>query len=126
MTATGPRVADYLAHLLEAIDRIARYTAGMDVDAFRGSQVVQDAVIRNLQVVGEASRNILRDDPGFAAAHATIPLAAAYEMRNALSHGYFKIDLGIVWRTLQRDLPALRKRAQVILTSLQREPPAAP
>jgi uncharacterized protein with HEPN domain len=64
-------------------------------------------VVRNFEIIGEASRNIERHHPEFAAAHPELPLAIAYEMRNALAHGYFKVDLGIVWRTIQRDLPHL-------------------
>lgn len=125
MTAKPSRLADYLGHIVEAIDRIQRYTAGMTPDAFAASELAQDAVIRNLEVIGEASRNILRTHPDTAAAHPDLPLAAAYEMRNALAHGYFKIDLGIVWNTLQRDLPPLRDRVQLLLNTLTTNGPQA-
>ena len=56
--------------------------------------------------------------PEFAEAHPELPLASAYQMRNAVAHGYFKVDLEIVWRTIQSDLPALyaqvRARAAVL------------
>ena len=57
--------------------------------------MVQDAVIRNFGIIGEASRNIERSNPGFGAAHPELPLSFAYEMRNVLAHGYFKVDLGV-------------------------------
>ena len=79
----------------------------LDELAFLHSEIVQDAVIRNFEIIGEASRNIERHHPEFAAAHPELPLDVAYEMRNALAHGYFKVDLGIVWRTIQSDLPQL-------------------
>jgi uncharacterized protein with HEPN domain len=101
---------DYLSHILQAIQRIQRYTDGLTERAFRESDIVQDAVVRNLELIGEACRNIERDSRGFAAAHPEFPLAAAYEMRNARSHGYFRVDLGIVWKTIQGDLPALREQ----------------
>jgi uncharacterized protein with HEPN domain len=66
---------------------------------------MQDAVIRNLEIIGEASRNIERKHPDFTAAHPELPLSFAYEMRNALAHGYFKVDLAIVWKTVETDLP---------------------
>jgi len=110
MTRDRRRLPDYLDHVVEAIDRIQRYCAGMDEAVFEASEVVQDAVIRNLEVIGEASRNIEHGFPEFAAAHPELPLAVAYDMRNALSHGYFKVDLRIVWRTVQRDLAPLRER----------------
>jgi uncharacterized protein with HEPN domain len=74
--------------------------------------LVQDAVIRNLEVIGEASHNITKHHPGFAQAHPDLPLSFAYQMRNAIAHGYFKVDFAIVWRTIQRDLPSLQTKVQ--------------
>lgn len=108
MSRHPQRLPDYLSHILEAIDRIEEYTQGMAEPAFLNGKLVQDAVIRNLEIIGEASRNIERHHPEFAAAHPELPLVVAYEMRNALAHGYFKVDMELVWQTLQRDLPDLR------------------
>ena len=113
MTRTQQRLADYLAHILEAIERIGRYTDGMDEGAFLGNQLVQDAVIRNFEIIGEASNNIEKQYPEFAAAHPELPLSFAYQMRNAVAHGYFKVDFEIVWRTIRRDLPGLFVRIQL-------------
>jgi len=104
------RVADYLEHILEATRRIEDYCHGMDQKAFLSNRLVQDAVIRNFEIIGEASRNIERVDPSFLTAHPELPLSFAYEMRNFLSHGYFKVDLALVWRTIKADLPSLRKQ----------------
>jgi uncharacterized protein with HEPN domain len=71
------RVADYLAHIAQAIERIQRYTGDMNEVAFSRDQLTQDAVIRNLEIVGEACRNIERDHADFAAAHPELPLAFA-------------------------------------------------
>ena len=101
------RVPDYLGHILKAIDRIDRYTAGMDEVSFLDSELVQDAVIRNIEVIGEASSNILRVAPEFAAQHDDIPWQVMYTMRNRVSHGYDKVDLEIVWKTIASDLPGL-------------------
>lgn len=114
MSRDAQRLPDYLGHIDQAIERIQRYTRGMDLTSFLDSDIVQDAVIRNLEVIGESCRNIERHHADFAVAHPELPLAIAYEMRNALAHGYFKVDLEIVWRTLQRDLPGL----QAIVRSL--------
>lgn len=110
MSRDAVRLADYLAHILEAIDRIDRYTATMDVQDFLANQLVQDGVIRNLEIIGEASNNIEKHCPEFAAAHPELPLAFAYQMRNAVAHGYFKVDLEIVWKTIRGDLPDLGAR----------------
>ncbi len=56
--------------------------------------------------------------PAFAAAHPELPLAIAYQMRNAVAHGYFKVDLEVVWKTLQRDLLELHALSQRAARSL--------
>lgn len=106
------RLIDYLAHIAEAIERIGRYTGEMDEAAFLNNPLVQDAVIRNLEIIGEASNNIVRHYPDFAASHPELPLSLAYQMRNAIAHGYFKVDFAIVWRTIQRDLSGLHAQIQ--------------
>lgn len=115
MTVGAQRIAGYLGHILQAIERIHRYSDDMDEAAFFRDERTQDAIIRNLEIVGEACRNIERDDPVFAAAHPELPLAFAYEMRNVLSHGYFKVDLAIVWKTVENDLPALYEQVRSII-----------
>ena len=92
MSRDRQRLTDYIAHIAEAIERIQSYTGQMDEAAFLGDRLVQDAVIRNFEVIGEASNNILRRYPDFAAAHRELPLSFAYDIRNALAHGYFKVD----------------------------------
>jgi uncharacterized protein with HEPN domain len=105
MSRDQQRLVDYLTHILEAIERIDRYTSEMDEVAFLDNGLVQDAVVRNLEIVGEASNNVAKHYPDFAAAHPELPLAFAYQMRNVVAHGYFKVDSELVWKTIQRDLP---------------------
>jgi uncharacterized protein with HEPN domain len=107
MSRDKQRLLDYLDHIVQAIARIHDYVQDMDEPAFLASSLVQDAVVRNFEIIGEACRNIERHYPEFSASHPEIPFGFAYEMRNALAHGYFKVDLEIVWKTLQRDLPLL-------------------
>lgn len=101
------RIPDYLGHILQAIERIERHTADVDEMAFLSSELIQDAVIRNLEIIGEAANNVLRADASFATKHAEIPWQVMYAMRNRLSHAYDKVDMEIVWKTIQRDLPEL-------------------
>ena len=107
MNRDPQRLDDYLAHIIEAIERIDRYTDDMVEVAFLESQLIQDAVVRNLEIIGEASNNIEKHFPEFAATHPELPLAFAYQMRNAVAHGYFKVDFEIVWKTIHCDLPTL-------------------
>ena len=117
MTRADPqRLADYLQHILEAIDNIRDYTAGATLDTYRADRKTQDAVLRNLEVIGEASNNVVNHPAAFAASHAEVPWRFAYEMRNALSHGYFTVDHTLVWQTVQNDLPPLRAQIAAGLT----------
>lgn len=120
------RASDYLGHILQAIERIGRYTANMDAPGVLNNELVQDAVIRNIEVIGEASNNVQRAAPEFAAAHDDIPWLVMYTMRNRVSHAYDKIDLEIVWNTVQDDLPNLHAQIQSALTGLLRDEPSAP
>jgi len=113
--ADALRVADYLQHILEAITNIQDYTKGMDLDAFMADRKTRDAVVRNLEVIGEACNNVTKNHKAFAAQHAEVPWGFAYEMRNALSHGYFTVDHGIVWQTIQQDLPKLESQISALV-----------
>ena len=113
MSRSDPiRADDYLGHIIEAIDNISEYTEDMDLVAFLLDKKTQDAVIRNFEIIGEACNNVTKHHGPFAAAHPQVPWNFAYEMRNALSHGYFKVDQQIVWQTIGDDLPGLRQAVQ--------------
>ena len=115
MSRSDPlRVPDYLDHIAQAI---SEYTAGMDQQAYAADTKTQDAVIRNFEVIGEACNNVAKHHAAFAASHPDVPWSFAYEMRNALSHGYFKVDHGIVWRTIQADLPRLGHAVRALLNA---------
>lgn len=74
MSGAGqPRMADYLGHILEAIQRINRYVAGMDQAGYLASEEKQDAVIRNIEILGEAANNIRQRRPDFAISRRTAP-----------------------------------------------------
>lgn len=115
MTDKSLRIADYLEHVLSAIERIRRYTRDVDFQAFAASDMRQDAVIRNFEIIGEACRNVARADRDFSSRYPGLPLKAAMEMRNVLAHAYFGVDLVIVWRTVQTDLTRLEQEARKAL-----------
>ena len=103
------RIHDYIEHII-AIDRINQYTSGMTLEDFLIDLKTQDAVIRNFEDIGEASKNIARHYPDFSDANSQVPWGFAYEMRNVLAHSYFKVDLDIVWATIQNDLSGLKTK----------------
>ncbi|MEN9372870.1 MAG: hypothetical protein RIR79_422 [Pseudomonadota bacterium] len=102
------RVADYLQHILEAINNIQDYITGLDLQAFIADRKTRDAVIRNLEIIGEACNNVSKKHSSFATEHDHVPWSFAYEMRNALAHGYFTVDYAMVWQTIEFDLPHLK------------------
>lgn len=114
---TSLRLVDYLGHILQAIKRIGRHVSDVDVIHFLESELLQDAVIRNIEIIGEAANTIWRTYPEFAAAHSEIPWEAMYTMRNRVSHGYHQVDLDIFWKTINEDLPELY--AQIALAREQ-------
>lgn len=125
MSRDPQRLPDYLGHILVAIERIYSYVEEIDEVAFLSSDLIQDAVIRNFEVIGEASRNIERVYPEFAEAHPDLPLVLANDMRNALAHGYFKVDLSVVWKTIHRNLPEFHSKVSELRDSLSNTPPTA-
>jgi uncharacterized protein with HEPN domain len=111
MTRTRPdRVPELLQHILDAIDRATSYVSNMGVGEFANDSRTQDAVLHSLQVIGEAANKIRAANPQFAQEHPDIPWDLMYGMRNRIVHNYFEVDLEVVWRTVQQDLPALRLR----------------
>jgi len=120
MNKESLRLADYLDHIQEAIQRITKYCADVDEVGFLSNQMLQDAFIRNFEVIGEASHNILKIESGFLQEHPEVPLLFAYEMRNALAHGYHKVDLEIVWATINRHLSDLNDQISEIKDQLEK------
>ncbi len=110
------RLPEYLGHVVEAIDRVHRYVDDMVELTFLQDEKTQDAVIRNFEVIGEASNNIKKYHPDFVVQHPEVPLNFAYEMRNALANGYFKIDFEVVRKTIHTDLPELRTQVAALIT----------
>lgn len=117
------RLADYLDHIIDAISRIERYAALVAGEKeFQDSALIQDAIVRNLEIVGEAAQNVRRVAPDFAAEHADVPWELMYAMRNRITHGYFDINLPVVWQTVRKDLPVLAEQIRHLLDSVKQSP----
>ena len=97
-----PPDALFIHHMLAAIGRVAELLTRIDRQTFDRDWVVQDAVIRELEVLGEAAGRV---SAGFVKAHAEIPWREITGLRHKLIHDYFVVDLGIVWRTATMNLP---------------------
>jgi uncharacterized protein with HEPN domain len=109
------RVSDYLNDILEAASRIATYTEAMTFDQFLTDFKTQDAVIRNLEIIGEATKQV-PDRVRQIAPH--IPWKSIAGMRDKLIHQYFGVNLDIVWNVGRGDLSALVKAVETILSEL--------
>ncbi|WP_297535189.1 DUF86 domain-containing protein [Thermococcus sp.] len=97
---------DYLNDIVEAIILIEEFTEGMSFEEFQRDKKTQFAVIRALEVIGEASKAI---PSGFKELHPEVPWREIARMRDKLIHAYFGVDLRVVWRTIEEDIPRLRE-----------------
>jgi len=98
--------------MLEAIGRIEEFVQGMDLNAFLRDRRTCDAVVRNLEIIGEAAGNVADDATS---RHPGVPWKKARQMRNVLAHAYFGVDLPTVWKTIHEDLPPLKTQLAAIL-----------
>jgi uncharacterized protein with HEPN domain len=101
----------YLEHILEAIAAIERYTVAGRA-AFFADDMIQSAVIRQLEIVGEAVKNVSAD---LVSRETAVPWKQAARTRDLLIHGYFRIDLDIVWNIVAHELTPLRENVRRIL-----------
>ena len=101
----------YLESIRDSLERIAEYTAPGE-QAFMDSRLIQDGVIRNLMVIGEATKNLSAE---LRAANPEIPWRQIAGMTDVLIHVYLKVNLARVWRTIAMDLPPLQTTVQRLL-----------
>ena len=100
-----------LLDILEAIERIERYTRRGRMQ-FEEDELVQTWVLHHIQIIGEAARKLSED---LRINHPTVPWSEIVAMRNALVHDYFGVDVEEVWATVERDLPDLKRKIEEIL-----------
>jgi uncharacterized protein with HEPN domain len=98
-----------LEDMLAAIRKVERYTSGMNQEQFRQDEKTIDAVVRNLEILGEAARQMSED---FAASHPEIPWRQVAGLRNRIVHDYFGLDLEIIWQVVRHDLFQLGTRLE--------------
>lgn len=112
------RLLDYVGHMLEAAELAISYIAEISKDEFLADKRTQQAVILNIVVIGEAATKLDNDYPDFTHRYPDIPWKSMRGMRNRVAHGYFDIDLNIVWDTVQGALPKLVDMLTAIRTGL--------
>ncbi|MCX7792288.1 MAG: DUF86 domain-containing protein [Chloroflexaceae bacterium] len=106
----------YLRHVLDAIIKIETYLTGIEESTFQSQSLIQDGVIRQLEIIGEAVKRI---SPGTRSLAVEIPWSAIAGMRDKLIHDYFGVNLDQVWLTATTDIPVLKTAVTHILAKLQ-------
>jgi uncharacterized protein with HEPN domain len=107
---------DYLDDILEAIEKIERFTGGMTYEEFVKDPKTVDAVLRNFEVIGEAAKNMPED---LREEYSDVPWSEMAGMRDKLIHGYATVELKIIWTTIQEELPTLGPQIESIRDKLE-------
>ena len=108
----------YLEDILDAIQKIEEYVQGLTYREFRESSLRVDAVLYNLEIIGEAVKHI---PESIRAKHPYIEWRKIAGLRDIIAHEYFEISLGIIWDVLENKLPDLRVQIASMLTMLEEE-----
>jgi uncharacterized protein with HEPN domain len=112
------RLRDDLEHMQEAARLACSYVEGLSREDFLADKRTQQAVILNLILIGEEATRILKDHEAFASSHPQVPWRSMKGMRNRMAHGYFEINLDVVWETVQSALPDLLRQLPAVRASL--------
>ncbi|MFH1362628.1 MAG: DUF86 domain-containing protein [Candidatus Omnitrophota bacterium] len=102
----------YIKDILDSMEKIEKYTKGLSFREFSRDEMLIDAVVRNFEIIGEASKNI---PSKLRSLNEEIPWKEMAGMRDKITHDYFGVDLKIVWKTLKKSLPVLKISIKNIL-----------
>ncbi len=102
----------YLGDVLDAIKRIEGYLRRVDKEDFEGNLMMQDAVMHQIEIIGEASNNVSEE---FQEKHPELPWFQMRAMRNKIVHDYREVNLNVIWDTAKNDLPPLKKQIRKLL-----------
>jgi uncharacterized protein with HEPN domain len=108
------RLCDYLEHVQQAATDACSFVEGLSKNDFLADKRSQQAVVMSLIIIGEAATKVMDRHPEFTQAHAAVPWRSMRGMRNRIAHGYFEINLDVVWDTVQIALPALLKQLPAV------------
>ena len=95
----------YVDHILKSITNILEYTKDLNKKEFSATTLVQDAVIRNFEIIGEASKRVSEE---FRKVNHEVPWKEMAGMRDKLIHDYIGVDIDVIWKTIIQDLPCLK------------------
>lgn len=118
MALNERRADEYIKDMLESITLIQQFISSADESAFHAQKLVQHAIIWHFAILGEAASRLpttVRQQ------YSSVPWRQIINMRNRLIHNYYQIDLAIVWRAIQDDLPILEPQLQTMLANIERD-----
>lgn len=105
----------FIKHMRDAIELIETFTQNFAAKKFLQDKLVQSAVVRQIEIIGEAAKNVSED---FRNEYPKIPWSDLAGMRDKLIHGYFGIDYNRIWKVVKEDIPRLKKQIQEILKKM--------
>ena len=108
------RLTDYLDHRRQAATDACHFVEGFDKDDFLADKRTQQAIIMSLIIIGEAATKVMDRYAEFTQTHPEVPWRGMRGMRNRIAHGYFEINLDVVWDTVQIALPELLKHLTAV------------
>lgn len=108
------RLPDYIDHIQQAAADARSFVEGLTKDDFLADKRTQQAVIMSLIIIGEAATKMMDGHAEFTQTHAEVPWRSMRNMRNRMAHGYFDINLDVVWETVQEWLPELLKQLSAV------------
>lgn len=111
---SGNRLPDYLDHIQQAAADARSFVEGLARDDFLADKRTQQAVIMSLVIIGEAATKAMDGYAGFTEVHTEVPWRSMRNMRNRMAHGYFDINLDVVWETVQEWLPELLRQLPAV------------
>lgn len=103
---------DYIKDILDAIEKATQFIEGMELEQFAQDAKTVFAVIRALEIIGEATKNV---PPSVRGKYATVPWREMAGMRDKLIHEYFGVNVAVVWKTMMEDMPPLKSKIERIL-----------
>ena len=119
----GPWLTDYLGHMQVAASDACSFFEGLNQTDFLDDKRTQSAVVMSLIVIGEAATKVMDQFPEFAAKNSEISWRSMRGMRNRITHGYFDINLEVVWDTIQTALPTLLLQLPDLIKSAEQSDP---
>ena len=111
-----PKDINRLSHIIEAIDNLFEFTKGISFDEYKGDKILRFAVIKNLEIIGEAAYLLTNE---FKEKHPEVEWKVIIGMRHVLVHGYYQISDEMVWATIQTELYPLKEKVELYKRELE-------